>query len=114
MPFKSAILRLDGERVKAMLSDDGLVVIGAQGKLRLFDPPRHVCHGKPNGCACDQCVPKPLPGRKWAKMAQSKTKYPTVSTLAKRCECLKQINNDGSCLSCGKPIVDAKSLRFAA
>lgn len=40
-------------------------------------------------------------------------KIPTLATDPKRCECLKPINNDGSCLSCGKPI-EPKSLRFAA
>lgn len=110
MPFKSAILRLEGERVKAMLSDCGIVVYGQNGKLRLFDFPSLLCHGFQNGCVCEVCMKKSTK----TTVAQTKRNIPSISTAPKRCECLKPINNDGSCLSCGKPIVDAKSLRFAA
>jgi hypothetical protein len=106
---KSAIMRFEGLPVKAMLTPDGLIVLGSGGKLRLYDPPHHVCHGKQNGCRCNRCE-KPAKGvtmGKWTK-AQS---LPSISTAPKRCECEKPVNNDGTCLSCGKPI---SSLRQAA
>jgi hypothetical protein len=106
---KSAIMRFEGQPVKAMLSTDGIVVLGHNGKLRLYDPPYHVCHGKGNGCRCNRCEKpsKEATVSKWTK-TQS---LPSINTAPKRCECEKPVNNEGTCLSCGKPI---SSLRQAA
>jgi hypothetical protein len=110
MPVKPVPMLHDGQRVKAMLSDDGIVVLGFEGKLSLYDPPRHVCHGKQNGCLCDRCNPKLAKEAtvgKWTK-AQTVT---SINTSPKRCECERSINNAGTCLSCGKTI---SQLRQAA
>jgi hypothetical protein len=100
MPFKSVILRLEGERVKAMLSTNGIVAYGLNGELRLFDFQYSPCHGYQNGCVCEVCM------KKSTKTSPLKTKQhiPSISTAPKRCECSKPIRNDESCLSCGKPI----------
>jgi hypothetical protein len=69
---------------------------------------------RPQGCKYYQwcCNCQPCKQRaEYEEAVRMATKIPSLDTAPKRCECEKPVNNDGTCLSCGKPI---GSLRQAA
>jgi hypothetical protein len=72
----------------------GMAVIGANGKLRLVEQPKRICHGFQNGCICGKCSPR----RRAAEKANA-------AIAPKRCNCDRSMGASGTvCGKCGKPI----------
>ncbi len=72
----------------------GLLVAGVEGKLRLVERPKVICHGWANGCACGKCSVR---ARRKEKARQR------ALTKPKRCECDRPIGvAGGECHKCGK------------
>jgi hypothetical protein len=74
----------------------GSAVVAVDGKLRLVDPPKRICHGFQNGCLCGTCTPR-------ARRAERATAKRAIAP--KRCRCDRpMIGDDGDCAKCGKPM----------
>lgn len=74
----------------------GAAVIGVNGKLRLVEPPKRICHGYRNCCVCSACK----------RRAEHARPRPVT-----RCACERPMGfADENCFHCGKPLPIERSV----